>query len=378
MGSPTLANLPTEILTLIFGSFCLHCCGVHRQLCGLGTLQQHQQQRQAQQQREEQKPNERSWYSLERQPLLSLCLVSKRTRDVAQPILYHEFVLGYGDSWRSKAYSWDGRLASFTRTVAQRWDLARYVKVVSIHSRLLDVVQEDEARIALMEGAHSLGIDLLSAWTQRKPDPSRDEKWILDFPEFLVSFLNKETKHTRRVQRRLTLSFEYPRAPGQRIIATELAAVLIAQLPNLDRLTFQEPFTEDSCLGPFPPSALPYLNISSLPLKTLDLGIPSLPLLERATGLETLNIQRCDFPSPIPPLPNLKVIRIANLNLSDSQLQNLLVSCTGNLRTFVYEAVLEELAEKQIYRCASNAPTWVRGRNELLPGLPAIGGAILR
>jgi hypothetical protein len=34
-----------------------------------------------------------SWYSLKLQTLLSLCLVSRRLRNIAQPILYHEFML---------------------------------------------------------------------------------------------------------------------------------------------------------------------------------------------------------------------------------------------------------------------------------------------
>lgn len=342
MGSPTLVNLPTETLTLIFNTFCLHCSGEHRQPCGMGTLPQHQQQRQIQQQRKEQEPDTNSWYSFDRRPLWSLCLVSKRIQDVAQPILYHEFVLGYGDSWRSEAYAWHGRLTSFVRTMASRRDLAGCVKIVSIQSLLLDGIQQDEARIALMESADVLGINLVEAWEKRKPDRS-----VLKFPSFLRAFLREEAQLSVYSRNRLANAFRYPQSPGHRTIGYELVAMLLAQLPNLDRLSFQDPFTEKSFLSPFPLPALSALNISSLPFKTLDLGIPALPILELATGLETLNIQKCDFPSPIPPLPNLKFIRITNLDLSGNHLRNLLSSCTGGLRTFVYEAVIEEWRGKE-------------------------------
>ncbi|KAL4871123.1 hypothetical protein BDV12DRAFT_194769 [Aspergillus spectabilis] len=41
---------------------------------------------------------------------------------------------GYGDSWRSDLYTWDGRLTSFMRTVARRRDLAATVKRIYVHS----------------------------------------------------------------------------------------------------------------------------------------------------------------------------------------------------------------------------------------------------
>ncbi|KAH6889668.1 hypothetical protein B0T10DRAFT_486558 [Thelonectria olida] len=58
-----------------------------------------------------------------RHTLFQLCLVSRRLRNVAQPIMYHEFLLGYGDSKTIWKCSGDRRLTSFIRTVASRRDI---------------------------------------------------------------------------------------------------------------------------------------------------------------------------------------------------------------------------------------------------------------
>lgn len=77
-------------------------------------------------------------YSLELQRLTSLCLVCRHLCGAVQPILYQEFMLGYGDSWRSDLYTWHGRLSSFMWTVAHRRDLAALVKRIYIHPYLVE------------------------------------------------------------------------------------------------------------------------------------------------------------------------------------------------------------------------------------------------
>ncbi|KAI1291260.1 hypothetical protein F5Y03DRAFT_44418 [Xylaria venustula] len=96
-----LSNLPTEILSLIFKNFCLHC----RELDADGVPEVYYLGKQ-------QKRFEPSWYSLDLQALYSTCLVSRRLCDIAQPILYHEFVPGYADSRTSARYKWNGRLTA--------------------------------------------------------------------------------------------------------------------------------------------------------------------------------------------------------------------------------------------------------------------------
>lgn len=159
MAHPTITNLPAETLNSIFGHFCLHCC--HGDKEGPDSYFRSSENRQ-------QEAHERSWYLADyRQPLLSLCLVSRRLRDVAQQVLHHEFVLGYGDSWRSASFSWDRRLTSFLRTVGGRPDLAAVVRRVSLHPKLLEADElGDAAGVAeLRRMGRSLGIEV--------PDESR-------------------------------------------------------------------------------------------------------------------------------------------------------------------------------------------------------------
>ncbi|KAH7137222.1 hypothetical protein B0J13DRAFT_74729 [Dactylonectria estremocensis] len=348
MGSPTLPHLPTETLTFIFGYFCLHCCEDDRPPWGLGTLQQHE--RRLEQQRGEQQPEQHSWHSLDRRPLVSLCLVSKRLRDVAQPILHHEFRPGYSDSWRSKLLKWDGRLTSFMRTMTQRSDLARSVKVVSIQTCLFFSLKLEEARDTLLECADALRIDLLEAWKPRNTK-RRNEGWIALVPRFFTSFLDRNTKISARTRRLLANSFHNRHSTGLQVISIELVAMLIAQLPNLEHLSIRNPFAYGGDFRPFLKESLPALNVSSLSsLKTLDISVFTPPILELATNLEVLNIQRCSIPSPVPPMPNLKVVRITNRSLSEKHLQNLLSSCTGKLRVFVYEAFVDTLDPSKSHR----------------------------
>ncbi|RAQ40920.1 hypothetical protein AFGD_007303 [Aspergillus flavus] len=77
-------------------------------------------------------------YSLDLQGLTSLCLVCRHLCGAVQPILYQDFMLGYGDSWRSDLYTWHGRLSSFMWTVAHRRDLAALVKRIYIHPYLVE------------------------------------------------------------------------------------------------------------------------------------------------------------------------------------------------------------------------------------------------
>lgn len=137
-----LSSLPNETLCLILGHFCLHCSrgrnydspdGHFRHPCPQDGEQ-------------DQDPDEPAWYSQEyRSTLYSMCLVSKHFQPVAQSVLHHEFIPGYGDAWRSQKFSWDGRLPSFVRTLAARPDLAAVVKRIYIHSYLLQAAAGKEA-----------------------------------------------------------------------------------------------------------------------------------------------------------------------------------------------------------------------------------------
>lgn len=82
---PCLVSLPTEIVAVIFSNFCRHCRGDFDETPaapGLGS------------DAAEDGFGEIRWDLGDIHALYSLCLVSRRIRDIAQPILYHEFVPG--------------------------------------------------------------------------------------------------------------------------------------------------------------------------------------------------------------------------------------------------------------------------------------------
>ncbi|KAK7422225.1 hypothetical protein QQX98_001748 [Neonectria punicea] len=128
-----------EILLSIFSHFCLHCCGEYDQP-SRGTPEQRFTKRREEPQ--EKKPCSEYWYSQGRRTLASLCLVSKIFRSLAQPLLYHEFTLGYGES-RDAVLHEHRRLASLTaflQTIQQRPDLARRVKHVYFDPSMLNAI----------------------------------------------------------------------------------------------------------------------------------------------------------------------------------------------------------------------------------------------
>ncbi|RSM06781.1 hypothetical protein CDV31_008964 [Fusarium ambrosium] len=324
MTCPPLENLPTDILVLIFGQFCLHCQDEYNQPWDVPPLRYRPAR---------QKPDEKSWYSLDRQALVSLSLTSKRFQQIAQSILYHEFVLGYDDSWRTALYTWDGRLISFMRTLRQRRDLARLVRVVYVHPSLLEVIHGDRPRDVLGEAAETLGIDLAEIWKSRIPRPeSFDRTEIPKTRELFLAPLAYGSDyaalgyfrdvHTRRRERDW--------------VATELVAMLIAQFPNLQYLAVQRcsRWTSESV----PASALAALHISSLPFQRLDIGSNPVDVVRLSPGLEILNLHATGFWGQCPPLPNLKTLRMTECWTMKKHLEDVLHACTTGLRTFAYES----------------------------------------
>jgi hypothetical protein len=67
----------------------------------------------------------------------NLCLVSRHLRQVVEPILSQEFMLGHGEPRWYRHYTWDRRLTAFMRTVAHRRDPASLVKQIYIHPHLI-------------------------------------------------------------------------------------------------------------------------------------------------------------------------------------------------------------------------------------------------
>ncbi|KAI8682165.1 hypothetical protein NCS55_00471200 [Fusarium keratoplasticum] len=138
---PSLDALPAEVLVEIFGQVCLHCR--------------------------------------------------------AQTVLYHEFVLGYGDSVCSRVYDFDGRLASFMHTVGRRRGLAAKVRKVAIQA------SADERK-----------------------------RWGRYYDELLRIFLTPELRDPRKAH------LEIMGPPYDfRAVNAELINMLITLLPNVDHLS---------------------------------------------------------------------------------------------------------------------------------------------
>ncbi|KAI8717094.1 F-box domain-containing protein [Fusarium sp. LHS14.1] len=335
MSSDRISNLPNEVLLQIFGHFCLHCQDEYSQSWDSRPLRHKPH-------RTRQRGDIKSWYSLDRHTLYSASLVSRRLRGIAQSVLYHEFALGHGDSWVSKLYTWQGRLASFMRCLTKRPELAHSVKVCYVSTALFETSCQEENRAVMLEAARALDIDLPAAWRDRVSKASTHEKcdWPNTYEAFLASHLDGNGNLDETQVRNLHKAFRGGSEPGRRWMNAELVAMLIALMPNLDHISLQGNYRWPT--HGLPHSALPALGVSSLPLRTLDLAIGGNPIIQLASGLETLNLHHHSFHgSPIPEMPNLKTLRVTDCLVSAKSLRELLASCTGSLTAFEFEAKID-------------------------------------
>lgn len=312
------------------------------------------------------KADEPSWYLADfRQPLVSLCLASKRLRDVAQQVLHHEFVLGYGDSWRSTGFSWDRRLTSFLRTVGRQPALAAAVRRMSLHPNLLDAAELGDvaAILDLRRMGGGLGIKI--------QDESRPPRYQGRHGELKRPFVDdrwRPTPGSSRVcvkqampyGRKLRMKYvdDYTCDDNFRerhALGLEVLAILIGTLPNVERLSIQQSIVDYET--PYL-SALRSVATKSQPrlLKTLDIAAQDymyetmlrVPLqaagaLELAKDtLQTLNLHMCrDFwtdPEQAPTFRSLKTLRLTGSRLGHKELGVLLSCCTAGLTSFTYEA----------------------------------------
>ncbi|KAL4902924.1 hypothetical protein BDW74DRAFT_180223 [Aspergillus multicolor] len=272
---------------------------------------------------DQQKSDQPSWYSLKLQPLLRFCLISKCMYNVIQPLLYQEFMLGYGDSWRSDQYTWGGRLVSYIRTVALRRDLAALVKRICIHPFLLQ---------GFYEG---------------KKISRQHVFWGSEFMQCLAEPALFSENEVQDAYRQLTAALKTQRIM-ERLSAADLVTVLITLLPNLQHCSIQVDTVHNEIVRA---GGFRMAGVSSLPIKTLDLthsaagnsrvrlfdlGRRAGAFLAVCPGLETLNLHMCGWVSQIPPLPNLKILSLTFSQLTAKDLERLLSCCTG-LRSFTFE-----------------------------------------
>ncbi|KAL4810801.1 hypothetical protein BDV18DRAFT_155414 [Aspergillus unguis] len=355
-----LDRMPPEILHITLSYLSIEC----RNLDTLEASNEHFRY-------SPQKPDQQSLSSLNLQHLYSLCLVSKRLYNAIQPLLYREFTLGYGDSWKSEPYTWDGRLLSFLRTVARRRDLAGFVKRVHILPQLL---QASQAALDKEERDRQEKLEELErrtcppGWKLARP-PEVDISGLfhpddLPKPQLKPCITEDEARETlREVRAALKIN------PSKKLAAKDLVTLLVAALSNLQQCSLV--FGPESDMSAVHPATLAAAGITKLPLRALNISVLRSkdkpldfdsyirPLLTVSPSLEILNLHRCYAATPegkprtrqqaFPSIPNLQHIRITSSRLNEKSLENILSSCTG-LRSFTYEAA---------YRHVDRPPTIV-------------------
>ncbi|PLB46034.1 hypothetical protein P170DRAFT_467201 [Aspergillus steynii IBT 23096] len=324
MTRAALNRLPTEIVHLILGHLGFNCSGKLLPEPPNAYIRADRQE-----------SDQPSWYSLKLQTLLSLCFVTRRLCEIVQPILYHEFMLGYGDSWRSDVYAWDGRLISFMRTVAQRRDLAALVKRIFVHPYLLACFDERQTTIECACSMFYMCGNCTSNFFIHEPKPRQ----YIGEDEARAAL--QELARISGLEDLVSLS------------AANLLTVLIAQLPNLEHCSLQVvPYPDEIVRS----AGLHATRTTRLPIKTLDLSLRASAtdgwhserfdigrctraLLDASPCLETLNLHMCRGISDTESLslPNLKHLHLTFSRLSERSLQSLLSTCSG-LQSFFYEA----------------------------------------
>lgn len=327
--APNLAGFPDEILMSVLGRLCLHCTGEYDYDTPDGYFRAYKGG--AGGKGQEQVPGSPSWYSNDHtRGLHSMCLVSRRFLSLAQPILHHTFLYGYGNSWKSSAFSWDRRLSAFLRTLLGRPDLAALIRRIYVHPYLCRHVEPDEVNSALNNAAR-----------------------VLDHLNFNVA------EYTAPFQEMLK------KAGRLQTDALKLLGVVLALVPNLDRLSLQVtghtggiPAQALQTLAPTRPGLLSRLKTLDICCRSAGLTYFSLDhhasgILEVASyGLETLNLHMCG--SSMLRIGEdrlyLRHLRITQSELTDKSFGALLSACAPGLETFVHEASYPYIDKDDIVR----------------------------
>ncbi|KAF5572318.1 hypothetical protein FPANT_13180 [Fusarium pseudoanthophilum] len=346
-----LASLPRDVLLEIFSYFCLHCRGDLRPLKGVGTP--HQQKRRC---REPQRPDQKSWYSIDKYTLFSLAASCKSLHAVAEDILYHDFAPGYGDSELSELYTFGNRLNQFMRTVGSRKDLADKVRFLFVHPKHSNASVK-RIVLSLKQGAADLGIDVAQAWRHRAEHfmkswtPEQIRAWgeqheyrfmlnsaftdqILEYPVLRTQKLHysKDTGSQGKTIYRLTANEVY------RALHHELTPMLIAMLPKLSYIIYKS----RPAFGELRHSAFDDLGVKEIPhLRTLEMDRDIFSILKRAPNLEQLDITNSFFPTrdggPRGSHSMIRTLRLPNTS-SPAEINERLSSAAKDLQSLVVES----------------------------------------
>lgn len=334
--STPIFRLPPELLDLILAEFCVHCQDRH-------------EAPQAYLHRDQQQPDQPSWYSLNCDALFQVCLTSRRLLGPAQAVLYHDFMHGYGDSWRTTRFTWDRRLTSFMRTISHRPDLASRVRCVYIDAKLMFFVQSPECDEALQLAASSLSVgpgDIgVTAETELECRRWNDYTWKK------LSFVASE-------------------------IAWDLVHVLLLQLPQLQHFSYKGSNLNLDCWQDrVTPAAFRSLSGPSLktvsaaytteyprPLETQERTIFSNVMGQVSVGdLETVNLHMADIHEALAAeYPSTSWASVKNFHVTKSRCSKAAISAfltnVEGLEKFTYEAELSAREERSIGSDAGSSP----------------------
>ena len=289
-----LLGLPTEILVLILGDFCQHCRSSNNK----------------QQQESETLPV--VWDRSDRQALYSACLVSRRLRDIAQPILYHDCILGHDLSYHGSSAN-ARPLVSFLRTVTKRPELAALVCTcriaqTAVHWPLSSAypIQSEGVLVQDASQALSLKLDDLRDVFQRLP--YRSSSSLDRFSE-----------------------------------AEMLMVLLLACLPNLSSL-YGSHLTNLA----IPREALRAAGVNHLRLRNITYMSCGGHLYKRhfldglfemaASTLETLTLEYTDgaLRGVRPATTNLRIVRLKWAIHSKAEMEYFFAACTTGLEEFTF------------------------------------------
>ncbi|CZR45239.1 uncharacterized protein FPRO_15586 [Fusarium proliferatum ET1] len=245
-----LQSLPTEVLQFICAHLCRHCQDK--------TLIPHFELPLT-----DQSAPDRDTTSANAETLKDLCAlsrVSRRLRDVAQPILYHEF-----PSLELR----ERRLEPFLQTVIARPDLAKVVKTLAFNSSLANYLDINLARGLYQQGLKVLGTDVNKVWRSRC-----ENNLQLRLHKALHAFLFGGDENT-------------PDQACQLMFASaEILVLLLCLLPNLTTL-----MVDGLSIVMFvPPSAFEVFGISSIKIRRLYATRLPRPIVDVAPDLDELAI----------------------------------------------------------------------------------------
>ncbi|POR39302.1 Uncharacterized protein TPAR_09166 [Tolypocladium paradoxum] len=268
---PSISHLSNRILLEIFTIFCSHCRG---DPISYTEDERFWVKKDLHRDNESQQPYN-PWEPRQDVPgLRSLCLVSKRFRVLAQPILYHEF--GYSETLFYP-------MALFIYTVAQRPDLGKQVRRIDISWTLCDRVDvPDPSSAAAEKCLDSPWKDIVEAWRQLEADHlSRDTP----LPQGIF------TSFTESDQPNWELS-EGTSLYNRHIWRLRAFILLFAQCEHLEQLCLNAWSDWRGCLR---------------------------------------------LPAPVPAFPKPKTLRLMATGLVEDDIKRILSRCTGSLSSFSYQ-----------------------------------------